>query len=59
MAQWDYSVHGLGFSQLCGSCYPSILQDDRKELSSRAMSFFGSTDSEKSTMCFQHDDIAG
>lgn len=59
MAQRDYSVHGLGFSQLCGSCYPSVLQDDRKELSSRAMSFFGSTDSKKSTMCFQHDDIAG
>lgn len=59
MAQWSYFVHGLCFSQLCGSCYPSILQGDRKELSSRDVAFFGSTVSEKSPVCFQQDDIAG
>lgn len=56
---WDYFVHRLCFSQFCGNCYPFILQGDRKELSSRDMSFFGSTDSEKSIMCFQQGDIAG
>lgn len=59
MAQWDYFVHRLCFSQFCGSCSPSFLQGDKKELSSRDMSFFGSTDSEKSTMSFQQGEIAG
>ena len=38
MAQWDYFVRGLCFSQLCSSCYPTILQNNRKELSSRNVS---------------------
>lgn len=59
MAQWDYFVHRLFSSQFCGSCSPSFLQGDKKELSSRDVSFFGSTDSEKSTMCFQQGEIAG
>lgn len=50
---------GLFCPQLYGSCYPSILQGDRKDLSGRDMSFFGSTDSEKSTMCFQQGGVAG
>lgn len=38
MAQWVYFVRGLCFSQLCGSCYPTTLQTNRKELSSRDVS---------------------
>lgn len=37
-ARWGCFVRGLCFSQLCGSCYPPVLQNTRKELSGRDVS---------------------